>query len=199
MSSKQDCPYQRIEYIEASEAGGGGWINTEYVPDGDDIDIYCKFMPLGYAEQFSYWFGNYYSNKCFAVFRNVTIDSQICVNYNSIDGQRIIFNDIEFGKIYELNMYDNSEVSLNGVTYPRDLVNAAVNYNPIALFTTYGSGKMRQSYGRFYSFKVWKTKELVLDLIPVRVADEGFMYDRVSGKLFGNVGTGKFILGPDIS
>ena len=33
--------------------------------------------------------------------------------------------------------------------------------------------------------------------IPVRVGQVGYMYDRVSGKLFGNSGTGEFVLGPD--
>jgi hypothetical protein len=40
---------------------------------------------------------------------------------------------------------------------------------------------------------------IVLDLIPVRVGTIGYMYDSVSGTLFGNAGTGDFILGPDIN
>ena len=36
-----------------------------------------------------------------------------------------------------------------------------------------------------------------LDLIPVRKDGVGMMYDRVSGELFGNAGTGEFIVGPD--
>ena len=39
---------------------------------------------------------------------------------------------------------------------------------------------------------------LLLDFIPVRVGTVGYLYDRVSGKLFGNAGTGDFVLGPDI-
>lgn len=39
---------------------------------------------------------------------------------------------------------------------------------------------------------------LTFDAIPVRVGNVGYMYDKVSGKLFGNAGTGDFILGPDI-
>ena len=37
----------------------------------------------------------------------------------------------------------------------------------------------------------------VRDFIPVRVVTVGYMYDRVSGQLFGNAGTGAFIIGPD--
>jgi hypothetical protein len=38
---------------------------------------------------------------------------------------------------------------------------------------------------------------LVRDFIPVRVGTTGYMYDKVSGQLFGNSGTGEFILGAD--
>lgn len=37
-----------------------------------------------------------------------------------------------------------------------------------------------------------------IDLIPVRVGTTGYMYDRISGQLFGNSGTGDFIVGPDV-
>ena len=37
-----------------------------------------------------------------------------------------------------------------------------------------------------------------MDLIPVRVGTTGYMYDKVSGQLFSNNGTGSFTLGQDI-
>lgn len=46
--------------------------------------------------------------------------------------------------------------------------------------------------------KIWDNDILVRDFIPVRVGQVGYMYDRVSEQLFGNGGTGDFILGPDI-
>lgn len=46
--------------------------------------------------------------------------------------------------------------------------------------------------------KVFEDGELVLDLIPVRIGQTGYMYDKVSGQLFGNSGSGQFILGDDI-
>lgn len=39
---------------------------------------------------------------------------------------------------------------------------------------------------------------LLRDFIPVRVGQVGYMYDRVSGQLFGNAGTGEFVVGNDI-
>ncbi len=37
------------------------------------------------------------------------------------------------------------------------------------------------------------------DFIPVRVGQVGYLYDRVTRKLYGNAGTGSFTLGPDVA
>ena len=49
-----------------------------------------------------------------------------------------------------------------------------------------------------YAFRLYNSGVLIRDFIPVRKGTVGYMYDRVSGQLFGNAGTGSFILGPDI-
>lgn len=51
---------------------------------------------------------------------------------------------------------------------------------------------------KLYSFKLYDAGELVRDYIPVRFGTTGYLYDKVSGKLFGNQGTEEFILGPDV-
>lgn len=51
--------------------------------------------------------------------------------------------------------------------------------------------------GKVYSCYIKKNGILVRDLIPVRVGTTGYMYDKISGQLFGNSGTGNFILGAD--
>jgi hypothetical protein len=50
---------------------------------------------------------------------------------------------------------------------------------------------------RLYFVKLYKLNVLVGDFIPVRVGQVGYMYDKISHQLFGNSGTGSFILGPD--
>ena len=42
-----------------------------------------------------------------------------------------------------------------------------------------------------------KNSSLVADFIPIRKGNIGYMFDRVSGELFGNAGAGDFIIGPD--
>lgn len=51
--------------------------------------------------------------------------------------------------------------------------------------------------GRMYALKMWRDGVLVGDFIPVRRGNVGYLYDRVSGELFGNAGTGAFVIGPD--
>ena len=48
-----------------------------------------------------------------------------------------------------------------------------------------------------YQCSIWGDGVLLRDFIPVRVGQVGYMYDKVSGQLFGNAGTGDFIVGPD--
>ena len=52
---------------------------------------------------------------------------------------------------------------------------------------------------RLASWKVYDGNgNLVQDCIAVRVGTVGYLYDRVSGKPFGNAGTGDFQCGPDV-
>lgn len=50
---------------------------------------------------------------------------------------------------------------------------------------------------RLYYFVVKINGEIAYDYIPVRIGTTGYLYDRVSGTLLGNGGTGDFVLGPD--
>ena len=67
----------------------------------------------------------------------------------------------------------------------------------------YATGENLADAGaRVYSWRCWIRGDLLSDFIPVRFTNElgqseGAMYDRVSGKLFRNAGTGSFVIGPD--
>lgn len=50
---------------------------------------------------------------------------------------------------------------------------------------------------RLYYLQITVGGSLFRDYIPVRVGTVGYLYDRVSGQLFGNAGTGNFIIGND--
>jgi hypothetical protein len=69
------------------------------------------------------------------------------------------------------------------------------------LFARNGSTPEEFSSARLYSFSQSVDGVLVRDFIPVRVGSGagavGYLFDRVSGTLFGNAGTGAFGIGPD--
>ena len=69
------------------------------------------------------------------------------------------------------------------------------------LFKYWNNGIVPDNYDtkRIYWAKYWEAGVLMRDFIPVRKGSTGYMYDRVSGQLFGNeASTGDFILGNDI-
>jgi hypothetical protein len=51
---------------------------------------------------------------------------------------------------------------------------------------------------RVYGLKIYGSGVLVRDFIPVRVGTTGYLYDRVGKQLFGNQGSGNFVVGPDV-
>ena len=92
---------------------------------------------------------------------------------------------------------------VNGTQYSS--VSAAI-YNTgysLYLFALNTAGTMTfddiYSDAEFYIHKaqIYNDEQLVFDSIPVRKNGKGYFYDKISGKLFGNAGTGEFILGPD--
>jgi hypothetical protein len=70
--------------------------------------------------------------------------------------------------------------------------------NNLFLFTFAFNAAIYPSSVRIAMCQISSSDVLVRDLIPVRVGDVGYMYDKVSGELFGNAGTGAFVLGNDL-
>lgn len=50
---------------------------------------------------------------------------------------------------------------------------------------------------RVKNVQIERNGEEYMTLIPVRKGNMGYLYDKVSGMLFGNQGTGSFVVGPD--
>ena len=67
----------------------------------------------------------------------------------------------------------------------------------ITLFARQVASGFRPSKYKIYSSKIYEGDVLVQDLIPIRKDGKGYMYDKISKKLFSNGGTGEFIIGAD--
>ena len=84
-------------------------------------------------------------------------------------------------------------------TFPNDTFDTGLSY---WLFGRNGTTPPYLGSLRIYSAKLWDGNILARDFIPVRFTNErgeteGAMYDRVSGHLYRNAGTGAFVIGPD--
>lgn len=89
----------------------------------------------------------------------------------------------------------NVYVTINGTTYSNrySWSTPQISDSTIRLFTNVAPKN------RIYYFQI----ETRIDLVPVRFTNEkgqreGAMFDKISGQLFQNVGTGKFEIGPDL-
>lgn len=59
-------------------------------------------------------------------------------------------------------------------------------------------GAISRSKCKLFGLKILNSNDVVVyDFIPVRIGTTGYLYDKVSSQLFGNTGTGEFILGAD--
>ena len=82
-------------------------------------------------------------------------------------------------------------------------VNIPANFTPTSPICIYRRVVSDLKYaGKLFGSKIWQTGVLRRDFIPVRFTNEsgqseGAMYDRVSGQLYRNQGTGAFLYGPD--
>ena len=175
-----------IEYLENT---GTQRIDTGIIPNAS-TKVQFQLMRLdssgdsviGYIpDDLNDWRFFFYSNKAY-------FDT-----YGGISGvgKRIISS-----TYYTINNVYSFEI---GNYYIKDLGTG----NTVASSTTYsGSGTQNiilcdNIKIRFYYVKIYDGTTLVRDFIPVRVGNVGYLYDKVSGELFGNAGTGDFVLGQD--
>lgn len=101
---------------------------------------------------------------------------------------------------------DSSGVIINGSSYSYDYKQTVIErsgYTMVLFAARNGPTTVASNMvGKIYYCAIWDDDVLVRDFIPVRFTNdrgetEGAMYDRVSGQIFGNQGTGAFIIGPD--
>ena len=184
-------PYDaEIEYLEAT---GTQYINTNKYLNTSNFEIGYetndKNSLFGYCHQNvanGTWFGGEDTRMYFGKYTS-TIDLN---SYLTSGDNKVV--------------YSNTGVTVNGTTISKSFIigSDSIANTPLIIFARYDFYKREielkdDFYPKFKSFYLKNNGELVLDLIAVRVGQVGYMYDKVSGQLFGNDGTGAFILGQD--
>ncbi len=185
----------QIEYLEST---GTQYIDTKYIPTGDDIKIEGKFYLGSYTSIYGAWFAAYSGEDAegYRIIRYENSNDTICYNC----GAKTQVSGLARALTYTIYNYELTidKLILNNDTIihdRRELTNVKNTAN-LCLFAR--SDGERKVIGRHYYFKIYKNNILILDLIPVRIGNIGYMYDKISNKIFENQGTGDFILGPDI-
>ena len=132
--------------------------------------------------------------------------SHYCEFYNNKFGALEAYIDVQLSSnaMYNVSMTINSTDSTT--------LGIDISGTPYSFTTTKYQGEI---YNKFYLFgiepnykspsglrlgrcKVYIDNTLVRDMIPVRVGQVGYMYDKVSRTFFANAGSGSFTLGPDV-
>ena len=128
------------------------------------------------------------NNNFYYIQRSASSNASIRINASTNTWYNVIINPVKGTSIVNGVQYNFTALSHNYTTHQ--------NYFIFARKAQ--SGAIQSKPSRFKSFKMWKNDILLREFIPVRKGEIGYMYDKVSGELFGNVGTGNFTLGPDI-
>ena len=94
--------------------------------------------------------------------------------------------------------YKNKKNTINGTDYTISITTSSqATTENLYLIGKFGTNP--QFKGKVFSFTMWRNNAIVLDMIPVRKNGVGYMYDKESGELFGNSGSGSFTYGNDVT
>lgn len=91
--------------------------------------------------------------------------------------------------------FKNQNTIFDGAIFPFPVSLRRVSNNYFTLFRK--TSINRVCTVNIYYCKYWRNGILMFDLIPVRKNGVGYMYDKVHRKLYGNAGTGDFVIGYD--
>lgn len=190
--------YIFYDYIESS---GTQYIDTGINGfDNGDWEIYCKWMsvaapPNNYGYIFGVYEGENYNS--YRLIHKLTSTTEYYVSAKSKAGSSILLSNVALNAKHSIKI-KNGTFIYNGVSYTAPTTGTSLpSTNTMLLFK---SKKDQYSKCRIYS--TWAKKDGILKykMIPAkRKSDNEIgMYDMVTGRFFGNSGTGTFTTGTAI-
>lgn len=185
-------PYDsQIEYLEST---GTQYIDTG-ISGGTNVEYSVDFQFLsGSSRQYQHMFGSVQPPEAPKLYYGNSSDNGLRIQYNGNNYYNIV-SPPDYNR--HLFVYKNGSIYCDNNLKINNIGNLGFGNLNFYLFD-YPGGSNLGCKGRIYSTKISKDGLLVRDFIPVRVGQVGYMYDKVSGELFGNAGTGDFILGNDV-
>lgn len=176
-----------VEYIESN---GTQYINCGIYPKGTDI-IRCRVSIVDNAtSSFAFSAGYSISNRKYSL--NV---GGGFINYGN--GYVTLNPTLEADTIYDIT-FGNNEITYNGNT--KSLGSTITDFECGKVLTLFGESTTFMSKIRLYSFSLEDANGVKkLDMVPVRIGNKGYLYDKVSGELFCNNATNDtFVIGNDV-
>lgn len=193
----EKLPYNcEVEYLLAT---GTQWIDTGINVTGKDIiGIDCQFADLTVQRRL---FGTSGGSPCIQIYINGS-SKWASAHVNSATGDWLSSN-VAVNRSRHTFIMDGvaNKLYIDGTAYTT--LKAVTTTNPNTFRVMKSDNSSLSMYGYIYRFWVIRNGETIMDLIPVRVrdyatgTDVGYMYDKISGRLLGNAGTGTFGIGPD--
>lgn len=183
-----------VEYLEST---GTQWIDTGIVPTESTTIAIC-FLPTTID----------------STFRSV-ISSRVDYQTDVIGfGMSTQYTSVNFGSGSEIRIerfYNNVDyvitedkygITVNGTNTP---FTGAHTYGflsklNLSLFARNNNGTIDNFFvGKVLSCKIWQNGVLVRSFAPIAIGNTGYMMDILTGDylLYGNQGTGDFVIGPD--
>lgn len=192
-------PYEsKVEYLEST---GTQYIKTDIIINSSDsVSVTLQFTEPN--TPVCIWNARNTNpiKNTISLFRTNT--NVIRFDYGKIHvGKDVTINNLSI--IHEYKSVAN-KLYVDGVlkaTYTANSFTAGKSVMVLASFHSNSSTIITNfAYAKLYSVKITNSNnEVLCDLIPVRIATKGYMYDKISGKLFSNQGSGNFTLGNDIN
>ena len=190
-------PYDaEVQYLTSHKTE---WIDTGIIPNAstglhikasmtDDYDSYMIGLRndtnntrwgVGHSEAFYWCYGGYQSGSDRVVARS----AEMKLNY--LNDKKFVVKTTSTTKQWNLPTLSFTP------SYNIRIFGAAGSVAPSAFYTTWK--------GTIYFVKITQGDNVLMDLIPVRKNGVGYMYDRISKQMLGNVsGSGSFAYGPDV-
>lgn len=195
----KSLPYDaQVEYLEST---GTQWIDTGISLQTADRFVFATMIKRAGTHRYWTLFGcNSNANELLIWF---PYENKIYLN----------------GRVYN-NVFDYNTEYIVDVITTNGAASLSVNNTVIATNAGNNNGKKIYLFGsiasatsnnidsynwqKYLYCKIYNQEIIVRDFIPVRFTNkqsqtEGAMYDRVSGELFRNQGTGAFVIGPDVA
>lgn len=200
MSGKR-LPYDaEVEFLQST---GTQYIDTGFNADRSTV-VKCAFSVVSRATNGYVVWGagkgdgasGLYDAVALAEKYNNPSTLHLLDTYNNNNAQSISYGQ---DLLVDCVLSDGS-ITINGTTTSHNYytLNRTADY-PIWVFGENLAGNLfRPSKIKLIFLQIWQNGVLFRDYIPVRRGTTGYLYDRVSGKLFGNAGSGDFVLGPDV-